>query len=194
MTPFRILLAGILGGVAMFIWSFVAHDLLPLGEIGMRELPNEQPVLDNLKANLTDDGLYHYPGGGHPKNATRQEKKAAMKAVFEKVASGPSGLILYHPTRAFSFGKLLCVEFAKELLGAILAVFLLAQTRINSFGGRVGFVLVVGIIAAMGTNVSFWNWYAFPGNYIASSMFMEIVGFLCVGLVAALVLRRQTAN
>ena len=175
----------------MFIWSFVAHDLLPRGEIGVRELSNEQPVLDNLKANLTDDGLYMYPGGGHPKNGTRQEKAAAMKAVFEKVASGPSGLILYHPTRPLSFAKLLCVEFGKELLVSILAVFLLAQTRINSFGGRVGFIFVTGIVAALGTNVSYWNWYGFPGNYTASYIFMEIVGFLCAGVVAGCVLGKS---
>ena len=57
--------------------------------------------------------------------------------------------------------KLLTIEFATELLEAILAVFLLAQTRIASFGGRVGFVFVAGILAAIATNVSYWNWYGF---------------------------------
>ena len=37
----RILLAGVLGAIAMFIWSFIGHDLLPLGEAGIRELPDE---------------------------------------------------------------------------------------------------------------------------------------------------------
>src|SRR5205823_6085218 len=150
-----------------------------------------QPVLDSLKANLTDDGLYMYPGGGHPKNATRQEKQAAMKTVMEKIASSPSGLLVYHTTRPLNFAKLLIVEFGKEFLQALLAIFLLAQTRINGFGGRVGFVLVVGIISAIGTNVSYWNWYGFPDNYTASYMFMEAVGFLCAGIVGALVLGRS---
>jgi hypothetical protein len=187
----RILIAGILGGVAMFIWSWVAHDVLPLGEIGVREIQTEQPVLDTLKANLTDDGLYMYPGGGHPKNATRQEKEAAMKAVMAKAASGPSGLILYHPTRQVSFGKLLGVEFVTELLEALLVVCLLAQTRIDSFVGRVGFVLFAGIIAAIATNVPYWNWYSFPTDYTMSYIFMQVIGFLCVGIVAALVLGRN---
>ena len=26
------LLAGVLGGIAFFVWSFVAHDVLPLGK------------------------------------------------------------------------------------------------------------------------------------------------------------------
>jgi len=79
------------------------------------------------------------------------------------------------------------------LLEAILVVFLLAQTRIASFAGRVGFVLVAGILAAIATNVSFWNWYGFPSVYIGSYMFIQVIGFLCAGIVAALALRKRTA-
>lgn len=185
----RILLAGILGGIAMFIWSFVAHDLLPLGEIGMRQFDNEDHVLGTLKTDLGDAaGIYHFPGHMAGPNATRQERAEAIKRAMEKAASGPSGILIYHSNRQFSFGKLLGVEFTTELLEAILAVFLLSQTGIQSFVGRIGFVLVVGILAAMTTNIPYWNWYGFPSNYTAAYMFTEIVGFLLVGIVAALLL------
>jgi len=74
-----------------------------------------------------------------------------------------------------------------------LVVFLLAQTRIVSFVGRVGFVLVVGILAAITTNVSYWNWYGFPGAYTANYMLIQIIGFLLVGVVAALLLPKRAA-
>jgi len=189
----RTFLAAILGGIAMFIWSFIAHDLLPLGEIGMREFKNESAVLDALKTNLGDaHGLYNFPGHRAGPNATRQEKSDAMKRAMEKATGGPSGLLLYHPTREFSFGKLLGIEFATELLEAIIVVFLLTQTKIESFGGRVGFVLAAGILAAITTNIPYWNWYGFPSNYTAVYMFIEIIGFLCVGLVAALLLKNRS--
>ena len=185
----RVLLAGILGGFAMFIWSFVAHDLLPLGEIGMRQFDNEDHVLDTLKIDLGDAaGIYHFPGHMAGPNATRQERAEAIKRAMEKAASGPSGILIYHSSRQFSFGKLLGVEFATELLEAILAVFLLTQTGIRSFGGRIGFVVVLGILAAITTNIPYWNWYGFPSNYTAAYMFTEIVGFLLVGIVAGLLL------
>jgi hypothetical protein len=187
----RVLLAGILGGIAMFIWSFIAHDLLPLGEIGMRQFDNEDHVLDILKTDLGDAaGIYHFPGHMAGPNATRQERAEAIKRAMEKAASGPSGILIYHSSRQFSFGKLLGVEFTTELLEAILAVFLLSQTGIQSLGGRIGFVLVVGILAAMTTNIPYWNWYGFPSNYTAAYMFTEIVGFLLVAIVAALLLPR----
>ena len=185
----RVLLAGVLGGFAMFIWSFVAHDLLPLGEIGMRQFDNEDHVLDTLKIDLGDAaGIYHFPGHMAGPNATRQERAEAIKRAMEKAASGPSGILIYHSSRQFSFGKFLGVEFATELLEAILAVFLLTQTGIRSFGGRIGFVVVLGILAAITTNIPYWNWYGFPSNYTAAYMFTEIVGFLLVGIVAGLLL------
>ena len=189
----RAFLAAILGGIAMFIWSFIAHDLLPLGEMGIREFTNEAAMLDALKTNLGDaGGLYHFPGHKAGPNATRQEKSEAMKRAMEKTASGPSGMLIYHPTREFTFGKLLGIEFATELLEAILVVFLLTQTRIESFRGRVGFVLVAGILAAITTNIPYWNWHGFPSRYTAAYMSIEIVAFLCVGLIAALVLRNRS--
>ncbi len=188
----KILLAGILGGIAMFIWTSIAHMALPLGEAGLREIPNESTVLSAMQSSIGEQtGLYIFPDPGVGKNATRQEKNEAMKHMGEKMATSPSGILMYHaPGRPFTFGKWLGIEFGTELLEAILVVFLLVQTRIASFFGRVGFVLVAGILAAIATNVSYWNWYSFPCVYTAGYMFIQIIGFLCIGIVAALVLRK----
>ncbi len=183
----------LLAGIVMFIWTSIAHMALPLGEAGIREIPNEAAVLSAMQGNIGEQtGLYIFPGPGVGKNATRQEKNEAMKHVGEKMAANPSGLLMYHaPGRPFTLGKWLGVEFGKELLEAILVVFLLAQTRIVSFAGRVGFVLVAGILAAISTNGSYWNWYGFPCVYTASYMLIQIVGFLLVGVVAALLLPKR---
>src|SRR5207253_10292846 len=189
----KILLAGILGGIAMFIWTSIAHMVLPLGEAGIGEIPNESAVLSAMQSNVGDQtGLYIFPGLGVGKNPTRQEKSEAMKHMAEKIAANPSGILMYHaPGRPFTFGKWLGIELGTELLEAILVVFLLAQTRIVSFAGRVGFVLVAGILAAITTNVSYWNWYGFPCVYTASYVLIQIVGFFLVGIVAALLLPKR---
>ena len=111
----------------------------------------------------------------------------------EKLAQNASGILMYHPanSRPLSFGKLLGTEFVTEVLEAIVVVLLLSTTRLRSFGSRVAFVITTGVLAALATNVSYWNWYGFPGIYTASYMLIQIVGFLFIGIVAALVLRRQ---
>jgi hypothetical protein len=192
----RIFLAGLLGGIAMFIWTSIAHMALPLGDTGVREMPNESTVLDTMQTNIGEkSGFYYFPGLGLGDNPTHEQKSEAMKHMNESLARHPSGILIYHAagSRPFQMASLLSVEFVTELIEAFLAVFLLAQTRLMSYGARVGFVMVIGIIAAIATNVSYWNWYGFPANYTGAYMFIQFVGFFCIGVVAALVLKPRTA-
>ncbi|PYL54891.1 MAG: hypothetical protein DMF29_05285 [Verrucomicrobia bacterium] len=191
----RIFLAGILGGVVMFIWNFVAHDLLPLGEMGVRLIPNEDAVTSVLQTNLGDNsGFYVFPSGGLTPGATGEQKKAAMKKAEEQMAAGAGGVLVYRPKRIFNFPKRLGIEFVTEVIESLLAVFLLAQTRIRGFGGKVGFIFTTGILASIVTNVPYANWYGFPKDFTLGQMIIQIVGFLLVGVVAALVLGKRNAQ
>ena len=198
MTTTRILLAGVLGAIAMFIWSAIAHMALPLGHAGIHNgFPGEEKVLAALQSGLGDKaGLYLFPGSGAGDNPTHEQEKEAFAHYPEKLAANPSGLFMYHPagSRPMTMGKWLTVEFLKQLLVSILAVVLLAQTRISTYGGRVGFFFVLGLVAGITTNVSYWNWYGFPGAYTVPYMTIEIVGFLFAGFAAALVFRSQKAE
>ena len=191
----RVILAGILGSIAMFIWTAIAHMALPLGEAGIRQFRDEGAFITAV-GNLLgpQEGLYVFPSPQVSPNATREEKKEAMKRMAENFRNTRSGLLVYHPGREFTFGKWLTIEYITELIQALLVVSLLAQTRLTTFGGRVSFVTTAGILAAIATNVSYWNWYGFPKRYTAAYMFIEIVGFFLIGIVAALVLRKQTSS
>jgi len=195
-TTTRIFLAGLLGAIAMFAWTAIAHMALPLGEAGVQNTMDDEALLAAMKANVKDkDGLYTFPSMGLGPNATHAEQSAAMEKYGEKLEKNPAGFFLYHPagSRPMNMGKFLTIEFVTELVEALLAVWLLAQTRIVTFGGRIGFVTTAGILAALATNVSYWNWWGFPGAYTASYMFIQIVGFFLVGVVAAIMFRRVTA-
>ena len=187
------LLAGVLGGLAFFFWSYVAHDLLPLGKAGIKEIPNEQAVLSAMKSNMPENGLYLLPGLGLPENATRAQQAAAMEARMHKVETGPSGFLAYHPSLQFSFGKSLGVELGTNILQVLLAVILLGQTSLVSFGARWRFIAVAGILAGISTNVSYWNWYGFPGTYTLAYICTVAIGFVFAGLVAAAIVKPETA-
>ena len=187
------LLAGVLGGLAFFLWSFVAHDLLPLGKTGIKEIPNEQAVLSSMKANMPEDGLYLLPGLGLPENATRAQQNAAMEARMHKVETGPSGLLAYHPALNFSFGRALGVELGTNILQVLLAVILLGQTSLVSFVARWRFITIAGVLAALSTNISYWNWYGFPGTYTLAYVCTVAMGFVFAGLVAAAIVKPGVA-
>jgi hypothetical protein len=193
-----VLLAGILGGLAIFAWTSIAHMVLPLGEVGVQELPNEAPVLAAMNSQIGNrSGLYFFPGMGLGPNATHAQRNAAMKDYEPKLAANPSGILIYHPAGAkMRMGAQLGTEFLTELAEAFLLVLLLARARITTFGGRVRFAVIAGVMVAIGTNVSYWNWYGFPGNYTFAYMLIQVVGFLCMGIVAGLVMKggaEQTA-
>lgn len=181
----RTLLAGILGGLAFFLWSFLAHMLLPLGLTGVKEITTEEPVIAAMQANIPENGLYVFPGMHINPNATRDQQNAAMQQHFDKVSHSPSGMLIYHPSRPANFGVMLMTELGTNVLQIVIAVLLLGQTRITSFAGRWRFVTLAGILAAISTNVSYWNWYGFPGNYTLAYTFTIAMGFVCAGLVAA---------
>ena len=180
----RVLLAGLLGGLAMFVWSSIAHMATPLGTMGISQMPNDQPLLATLQHHGGGaSALYMYPSLGTGADA--------MAEYEQKLAGTPSGLLLYHPAgqgRVFS-PRLLVVEFITEVMEATLAAWLLAQTRLPRYALRVAFIAVLGIVAAITTNVPYWNWYGFPPSYTAAYMLMQVVGFLVAGLVAARLVR-----
>ena len=187
----RIFLTGIVGGIVMFIWTSIAH-MSPLGHMGLAEMPNESAVIDCLKTNLAEaHGLFIFPGLGLPPDASGDAKRQAMKDAGQKMQNGPSGLLMYHSRRYKTFPWMLGFEFATEVLEAILVVFLLSSTRLLTAGGRILFVTIAGVLAALATNVSYWNWYGFPKRYIVTYMFIQIVGFFLVGVVSAWMLRNR---
>lgn len=187
----RIVLAGVLGGLAMFVWLSVAHMALGLGNKGMRDLPNEQAVMGTMHDNLPQSGFYFFPSLGVAKDASREQQNAAMTAYQQKIAAGPSGILIYHPSgvKALSAGQLL-TEFGTNILQGLLAAILLSfATGLRSYASRFAFVVVAGFMAVITTNISYWNWYGFPGSYTLAYGFTEFVGYVCIGLVAAAMIK-----
>jgi hypothetical protein len=74
----RILLAPILGGLILFVWMFVAHEVLGLGEVGVGEIPNEAVVLSAMRGAIPEAGFYIFPGFGLGPKPTGEQRKAAM--------------------------------------------------------------------------------------------------------------------
>jgi hypothetical protein len=84
----RIPLAGLPGGIAMFVWSSLAHMALPFGQAGIREIPNDLETLNALHGKLGDaSGFYLFPATGLPSNASFQQRNAAMADCGRKLAT-----------------------------------------------------------------------------------------------------------
>ncbi|HEY0370236.1 MAG TPA: hypothetical protein VGC85_11610 [Chthoniobacterales bacterium] len=183
----KLLLTALVGAVVIFVWEFAAHMFTPLGEAGLNYLPAPEAVSSSLQSAIVGHaGMYIFPTGGLTADSSRAEKQKAMERMNEEMKTRPSGLLIYKPAGTeFKFGKSLAVQFITDFAKALLAIGLLAQTRLVSFGRRVGFVVLAGCLAAIVTNIPYWNWYAFNGTYTISQIATEIIGFFFAGLVIA---------
>jgi hypothetical protein len=190
----RVIISGIVAGIALFAWGTLSHVVLPLGEVGIKELPNEQAVLSSMQASIHGNGLYLFPGSGLGPEATRAQRMAAMDEIQKRAASGPNGILVFHSGGGGLTGGRLVNEFILNLVQALLAAILLSwawPAVAHSYSSRVAFVTLVGIFEALGTNVQYWNWYGFPANYTLAYIVNQVIGFFVVGLVVAAILRKQ---
>jgi hypothetical protein len=186
----RTLLAGVLGGIAMFIWATIVHVATPLATIGLSPLPDEASMIATLHHGLGEKpGLYFFPF----MNGAAGDAKA-MADQTEKLKSGPSGLLVYEPpASAGLMPRQLGVEFGLEVVEALLTAVVLGLA--TGFWRRLGLASVIGLVAAMATNFSYWNWYGFSLDYTLANAFTELMKFVVAGGAISLVLgwRRRAA-
>jgi len=182
----RVIIGGLLGGIMLFIWGSLAHIVLGLGNVGLKDLPNDPSVLTVLSSSISEPGMYFFPGLNLPANPTSEQRTAAMKDEDAKATTGPNGLLIIHPHGGGGFtGTRLLNEFLLNVVQAMLLAVLLAWAApISGYLPRVAFVTVAGFFAALATNIQYWNWYGFPADYTLAYITNETVGFLVVGLVA----------
>lgn len=176
----RILIAGVVAGLAMFLWSGLSNLALPLGKIGVLAAPNEAAAQAALKTNLGEhSGLYVLP----------------MAAMSGKANSSPAAVVTYLG-RGESFGVTpakLAAELVLEVLLSILAAALLSLTRLYGFLPRLGFVVALGLFATVMTNTSNMIWFAYPLDYTLAYAATQLIGFLIAGAVIAALVRPRRA-
>ncbi len=180
----RILLAGILGGVALFLWGGLSHMVLGLGERGVTNLPTQQPMMDTMRTSLPQSGFYFFP-----------EVDASGKMRGDQVG-GPWGVLIYHASGATSaMGRQLTIECLTNIVQALVAAFLLSlAVGLTSYTSRVGFVVLAGLMAGAAMTIEYWNWYGFPANYTGGMLADRFIGFLIVGLVVAAFIKPAAAR
>lgn len=178
----RILMAALVGGVIVFMWGFFSHTVLPIGEMGLSTLPNEDAVLASLESQLPEAGLYIFPSEGLGGELTGTQ----MKEWERKYQTGPAGLLAYRPiggTQAFE-PKRLIVELLSNIFACFVAASLLAMI-VGGYGRRVLATALLGAFAWLSISISQYNWYGFTSMYALAEGIDQVVSFALAGLAIA---------
>jgi len=177
----RVIIAGLIGGVVMFLWAAVAHMATPLAVAGLKRLPAEAATVASLRAAIGDtSGLYFFP-------FKEGDDARAMADQRAKMQLGPTGLLAYQApgSPALMPGRL-GVELGLEILESLLAAAVIAAAP--GLARRLGVVVAIGMIAAVSTNFSYWNWYGFSWEYTLAQAIMELMKYVLAGVAIIAVL------
>jgi len=98
----RILLAGILGGIANVCVASLAHMMLPLGQTGIKEI-SERRLCAERDARQPGRKVWyvHVSGNGVGRQSyPRAKRRPRCNTTGRSLAANPSGLLIYHPPGA----------------------------------------------------------------------------------------------
>jgi len=178
----RILIAAILGAVAMFVWTSIAHVVTPLGQIGFSQIPNESAVMTAMQSSLGNkQGLFFYPWFD-------AKDPNAMTKSAESQKTLPHGLLIYNPPNVnvdANMGPMLVKEFIKQFAQALFASVIVSFMVGATFLMRWGTVMLMFASSSIAVNVSYWNWYHFPLDFTLAAITMELVSGIVAGVAIA---------
>ncbi len=185
----KILIGGVVGGLVIFFWGFISHMLLPIGEMGLQTIPQEEGLAAAMKQAVLEPGLYFLPGYDRSKPQTQ----ADMQAHMEKISKGPYGFMVLYPNgRDASLAKRLPIQLGTNVVCALLAAILVSQLR-PGFFVRVACVTLIGILASIMVVVPYWNWYGFPADFTLAQLIEHAVGWFLAGIALAAIVRPSAA-
>ena len=78
----QVLLGGVAGGVALFLWGALSHMALRLGSVGLKEIPNETSVLSGLRSNIAEPGVYFFPCMNESAGMTASRTASRSRSSF----------------------------------------------------------------------------------------------------------------
>ena len=129
----------LLSAVVVFVASSIIHMVLPLHKSDYQKLPNEEKVMDAIRAAGVTPGFYHFP---------RCESHKDMKTpeYIAKLNKGPIGLMTVMPSGQPNMGKYLGTWFAFLVVVSIFIAYLAGRT----LGPGTPYLAVFRVVGAVG--------------------------------------------
>jgi hypothetical protein len=179
----RVLTAGLIGGIVMFIWGVTAHMVLGLGEVGLKLPVNENVALSGLQEGLGGPaGVYLLPS----LDPKKMGDAAEVRAYSVKAVRSPYAWVVYQPqgTDLTQMGPQIGRQWASGTLSALALAFVMGLAAL-SFRQRLAVASAAAIFAWLSTLLPYWNWYRFPLDFTLAALAEQLIGWLIAGAVMA---------
>ena len=178
----RVVLPGLLGGLAMVVWAFVVNGILGFkASIDMKQVPNERSVYELLKANITEPGRYVCNPA-----LTDSERFPDGEPVFGIVYGG-----MGHEAA----GSHALFDLALFFVIPILAAWMLsgADRVLSSYARKLLFFVAVGLLIGLSSRLTAFGIGGYPLADAMTLALHDVVLWAVVGSVMAWRIRPQMA-
>lgn len=179
----RVLVAGLIGGILMFLWGVVAHMALGLGNVGLRQPASESVVLSTLHEGLGDKaGVYILPS----LDPKKMGDAAEVIAYQQQAIRSPYAWVVYLPQgdNMTRMGPQIGRQWASDTLSALALAFVMGLAGLG-FRRRLALAAVAVAFAWLSTMVPYWNWYRFPLDFTWAALIEQLIGWLIAGAAMA---------
>lgn len=174
----RILLAAVLGTVALFFWTAVANTVFRLGpRMEMRQVPDERSVYELVRQNVTEPGGYTL--------------NPALTVAGEFPPGEPVFRLQYSGFGHEAAGTLMLVQVLLAFGGTLLATLLLLATseRVRSrFSRRFVFLMGIGVLVAMFSDLTRFDIGGQPASFALLAAASTVGSWVLAGGLMAWVL------
>lgn len=177
----RCVLGCLVATVAVFVFGALYWMFNPMAEAAMSQADDDRAVQACLRDTLGGSGIYMIPGMGEGQQAFEERHEEGPIAVLNYVSEGRPAM---PPTT-------LLVDMARVLVMVVLAALLLlwAWPALESYGARVGFVVLAGAAGSVFTRGADAIWWMLPWKYAGVMIVYEVLAWLVAGLVLAALLK-----
>ena len=187
----KIVIAAVLGGLAMFIWGAISHMTLPLYNSALQKFANEDAVTQAIIANAPVSGTYFLPNlPTLLAGASEEQKRAADKAMEERSEKGPQMFAFIRVGPFGSFGTHLLGEFLSDVVAVLLVSWLFLRLGLSSMRNRLTAAIAIGFTIILSETMSQWIWYSSGFAFTLAETVDQVIGWLAAGFVIAKVLPR----
>lgn len=184
----NLLFSSLVGGLVLYIWSFVSWMAIPWHDI--RELPNGEEVAAVLKNENMEKAVYTFP-------YTMGNDQAKMDKAMQQYQSGPRiHMMVYDPSGGDPFSvKMFIGGLIIDFLLAFIACYLLMISfdKFPTLSSKLKYFLMFGAFTALSAPLMEWNWWEFPTAYSITNSLDLIIAWLLAGFAMSKMLKAKTA-
>ena len=182
----RFILAGVLAGVAMFMWGAISHMMLPWHEATMNTFRDEDLVAEVLMKEAPVSGIYIAPMAGMlDEGLTSEQKEQRMQEAWDKGAKGPNIFMTFQREGKDGMAMPMILDFVTLVLMSFLMLWLLAAAPNLTFVGKVLFVTIAGTAGIALVQLEQWIWWSFSTSYALVNIVDSAIRWAVGGAVLA---------